>query len=859
MFKLFHKKDKQQAKKDAAKRKMQKKYKTAFSNENHIHRDQPSVRDMLPWIAIDPDDKNHPEELNLVHGEDYSLFAVFKFRGPDMDSATKIEMMHYNWQLNNIFKTLPTGFVMYFDAQRHYETDYKHSDMPLPILQQMEDEREDYYGSKVHFDTDYYFILYHVPQETLKRRFWNFFSSQDKTSKKYKADAKLYFEFEDKFRDRAAQIRNQLALVFGQKMIPLTEEETLTYLHNIVSDRRMDAVNVNPLLYVRDYIADAGLICGREPKLGSKYMKIITLMNFPPVTSPGIFDVFNALNIEYRFVSRFICLSKTDAHKELSNYVKLWGQQVKGLWTIIRESITKTKMEDAIDESALGNKEDAAAALRELTDDFVSYGYYTMTLIVTDKNKQTCTDKANLIMETINSMGFTGYIETENSIDAWRGSLPGCYKCNVRRPVINSQNFCHLAPATSIWSGDKSNKHLKGPVLLYTDSAGYTPFRLSLHDGDVGHTLIVGPSGSGKSVLLNTLEAHFMKYKDSNVFIFDKAASSRALTYAVGGHFYNLAAEGMKDLSFQPLAHINDEKEIKWAKEWIIAYLSQKNLTITPEIEIYVWNALKSLSVMPPNQRTITVFNQLVQSQEIRQALQPLTMRGSYGKLFDNDTEFAGSGRWQVFEMETLMETAAIVPPTLDYLFHRIEMKINKATGPSLIVLDECWLFMDNEIFQNKLKEYMKDMRKKNTSIWIATQQLSDIANKPNLMDTVNDQCKNKVFLPNTNAASEANSSLYQIFGCNEQQISIISHMKPKQDYYYSNPDKGNRLFRLALQPAEIPFVTATAKTDQIYMNKLIADNKMNDFIHEWFMYKDAEPEWRRYKEYMKDTVKAVI
>lgn len=78
-----------------------------------------------------------------------------------------------------------------------------------------------------------------------------------------------------------------------------------------------------------------------------------------------------------------------------------------------------------------------------------------------------------------------------------------------------------------------------------------------------------------------------------------------------------------------------------------------------------------------------------------------------------------------------------IVPPTLDYLFHQIETAIRNATGPSLIVLDECWLFLDNEVFQNKLKEYFKDMRKKNTSIWIATQQLSDIASKPNLLDTV--------------------------------------------------------------------------------------------------------------------------
>ena len=387
------------------------------------------------------------------------------------------------------------------------------------------------------------------------------------------------------------------------------------------------------------------------------------------------------------------------------------------------------------------------------------------------------------------------------------------------------------------------------PLLLYTHSTGYTPFLLSLHDRDIQHTLIVGPSGSGKSVLLNTLEANFLKYPGANVFIFDKAASSRALTYGVGGHFYNLAAEGNSDLSFQPLANIDDEGEIKWAKEWIMAYLIQRNVKVTPTEAILVWNALQSLRVLPQEQRTITGFNEMVPSQEIRQAMQPLTMKGSFGKLFDNNVDFAGKGNWRVFEMETLMGIPSIVPPTLDYLFHQIETAIRNATGPSLIVLDECWLFLDNEVFQNKLKEYFKDMRKKNTSIWIATQQLSDIASKPNLLDTVNDQCKNKIFLPNVNAESEANAKLYQLFGCNERQIQIISTMTPKRDYYYSS-DKGNRLFQLALQPAEIPFVTATAKTDQLAMNRILASGNKESFVEQWFKYKDAEKEWEKYKQY---------
>lgn len=141
-------------------------------------------------------------------------------------------------------------------------------------------------------------------------------------------------------------------------------------------------------------------------------------------------------------------------------------------------------------------------------------------------------------------------------------------------------------------------------MLLYTDTDGNSAFRLSLHVGDVGHTMICGPSGSGKSVLLNTIEAHFLKYPGSRVFIFDKAASSRALTLGVGGNFYNLAAES-SELSFQPLAAINDDNEIRWAREWILSYLAQRNITVTPAYDNFVWKALNSLKTMPERQRTI--------------------------------------------------------------------------------------------------------------------------------------------------------------------------------------------------------------------------------------------------------------
>lgn len=812
-----------------------------FSQKVGAFHEKARLQYLLPWAYADT-------QTGIIHGKDHSMLAVYEFRGSDLDSSTPADLMQYHAALNNVIKKLSTGYVLYLEAQRHIDTSYEKAEISVPIIQKMEDERAAYYASHRHFETSYYFIVYCEPPQMLKSKLTSAFIVDAKNKgKNAKFDMRVYYETIEKFINNVNLIGDMLQMWFPE-IRPLTAAESVSYLHSTISTRHFP-IKVNSLKYITDYICDCDVLGGRDMKLGDQYMKIVTVLDFPPMSTPGVLTAFNNIGMEYRWVSRFICLSKQDAQKELQNFRMRWNQQIKGFWTQVREALLKEKLENAEDETAVTNRDDVIQAQQEVGQDAVSYGFYTMTLIVLDKNKELCDEKANQVLEIINTLGFAGYIETDNSMEAWWGSIPGCYRANIRRPILNSLNFCHLAPVMATWPGDKRNDYLKGPVLLYTDTEGYTPFRLSLHVGDVGHTMICGPSGSGKSVLLNTLEAHFLKYPDSNVFIFDKAGSSRALTLAVGGNFYNLAAEGSKELSFQPLARIDDEQEIKWSKEWILAYLRQKNMSVGPAEEDYVWRALLSLQTFPAEERSISTFCEMVQDQNIRQALVPLTQKGSYGKLFDNTKDVSGYGRWQVYEMETLMATPAIVPPTLDYLFHRTEARLKEAIGPSIIVLDECWLFFDNEAFKQKLREYFKDMRKKNTSIIFATQNLSDVATKPELLTTVMENCPNRIYLPNSNAKNTQNQKLYETFGCNEKQIDIISSMTPKQDYYYSS-EKGNRVFRLALQPAEIPFVTATAKADQQAMNKILQEYDRKAFIEHWLKYKGCKEEWDDYNDH---------
>ena len=81
-------------------------------------------------------------------------------------------------------------------------------------------------------------------------------------------------------------------------------------------------------------------------------------------------------------------------------------------------------------------------------------------------------------------------------------SLPGHVYANVRQPPVSTLNLAHLIPLSAVWAGPERDEHFAAPPLFFAKTEGSTPFRFSLHVGDVGHTLIVGPTGAGKSVLL---------------------------------------------------------------------------------------------------------------------------------------------------------------------------------------------------------------------------------------------------------------------------------------------------------------------------------------------------------------------
>jgi type IV secretion system protein VirB4 len=778
------------------------------------------LADWLPWAGL--------VAPGVVLNKDGSFQRTAGFRGPDLDSATQGELVATTARLNNALRRLGSGWALFVEAERRPAADYPHSDFPEPLSWLVDEERRaTFEAAGSHYESRYHLTLAYLPPEESKAR-----------------AAKLLYENTPTsgvdWRERLAAFVTETDRVFDllDGVMPeiawLDDHETLTHLHDCVSPRRHRVAVPDVPFHLDTLLADAALVGGLAPVLGDQHLRVVTVRGFPTSTWPGLLDDLNHLGFAYRWSTRFLCMDKAEAEKELTRLRRQWFAKRKNVVALLRETIFQQES-PLVDTDAANKANDADAALQELGSEQVAFGYVTATVTVMDADATAADEKLRQIERAIQGRGFITIPETLNAVEAWLSSVPGHAYANVRQPIISTLNLAHLMPVSAVWAGQERDAHLEGPPLIVTRTDGATPFRLVTHVGDVGHTLVVGPTGMGKSVLLAVFAMQFRRYRGSRIFAFDMGCSVRATILGLGGEHYDLGSEGA--IAFQPLARIDRGNYLSWAAEWIEGRLLQEGVAVGPDEKAAVWSALASLAGAPVEQRTLTGLSVLLQSNALRQALAPYVLGGARGRLLDADHDRLGSADIQGFEMEELMASHAAVQAVLGYLFARFDERFDGA--PTLLILDESWLFLDDPVFAARIRQWLKVLRKKNVSVIFATQSLADIKDS-SIAPAIIESCASRIFLPNPQATEPQIRTIYECFGLNSRQIEIVATAQPKRDYYYQSR-LGNRLFDLDLGPIALAFAGASTPQDQRDIDRVLLDAGTRGFAGAWLRHRGLE------------------
>jgi type IV secretion system protein TrbE len=783
--------------------------------------------DLLPWATLaDP---------GLVITKRGGLVVGFYFRPPDADSASDETQAHVSARINEALLPLGDNWAIWADACSVASSQYppRHaSDFPDPISAAVDEERREHFEAEgEHFENERVLIIcYTPPREQVNK--WAETLYTDQTTKKPTTFARIVEAFQRQINQFEDQVGGLLGLRrmqsykvvddFGRRGL---QDELVNYLHYCATGKP-DALMLPPNgNYLDCVIGGQDAYTGETPVIGGEHIACVAIDGFPGEHFPNILARLSTLPFPCRFSQRMIYLNGHAAVKEIGKFKKLWGQKTTSIGAMLTgQTATAPKNAHAV---AMQSDADIALALAE--SGTVIYGWYTAVVTVRHADSETVQHWCRLIVRQLADCGFAGRIETTNTMDAWRGALPGETFCNVRRPLIHTANLADFWPLSGVWTGLPSNPcpmyPQPAPPLLHAATVGAIPFRLNLHVGDVGHTLVFGPTGKGKSTLLSTVSMQALRYPGMQITAFDYKRGLFATVKACGGRHFELGGDSTPALC--PLGVLDSENDLSWAEGWLEAsFQLQTGQPFTPQQRQEVHFALERLAGQP--YRSLSDFLVLVQDKDVADALRFYTLEGAAGYLLDARGDSIDTGHFNVFETMDLMalEPKAYLPVLL-YLFRRFERGLDGR--PAMLFLDEAWVALGNPVWREKLRSWLRLLRSKNCAVVMATQSLSD-ASRSGLLDALVESCPTKIYLPNDEALKRGTpetpgpNDLYRAMGLNDNQIEIIRTAMPKREYYIVTPE-GCRLVDLALGPLALAFAGATSEADAKAVRALVAQH----------------------------------
>lgn len=578
----------------------------------------------------------------------------------------------------------------------------------------------------------------------------------------------------------------------------------------------------NPFLDL--LLSSEDFVPGKCPKLGNRYIGVISIDGFPLVSDFGMLKGLCSLPFEYRFSNRFVSYSLIESSYKLALFRRLWIQKRKSFLSMLSSSSTTDIDKDA--EEMVVNVDEARKSVAQNTHNF---GALSSTMIIFDESLTSLENKVQQSLKVFESLGFQGRVESINATDAYLGSLPGHSIENLRRAMVSGEVIADLLPLHKNYLGETVSPNpgygKNAPHLMTVVSSDNEKAYLNLHVKDLANCLVVGPPGSGKSVFLGATLLSLQKYEGMKIFAFDKGQSFYALSRFLKGN--HICLDKSSETRFCPLYDLSDAAKISEGALFIEKLYEYAGKKLSDPERKQIFSTVSLLSAQPERRHSLTDFYNLLNNAELK-----LSLRG-YLTQVNPDSPLDGSlnpdlnAPLTVFECGNFFENSnSNLYPVLNCIFSLINQEIQKVKC-SAIVIDEAWLMLSQNYFCSQLLSWIKTVRKHNTAVILATQSVNDFA-RSNMLEDILDCVKTRIYLPNSDIKSPSLVGLYSRLGLNEQQRAAVYDGTPKKDLFLHK--EGNFMkFNLALSDAELRLLSYVAKDRKAF--DLRFNSEGGDFI----------------------------
>jgi type IV secretion/conjugal transfer VirB4 family ATPase len=568
--------------------------------------------------------------------------------------------------------------------------------------------------------------------------------------------------------------------------VRLGKADAFQFFRRLVGyNRNVTSTSLKYDTYVDYFMSDASIECHRTHlDIGGIPVKALTMKEPPAGTFAHLLEQLYTVPGEFIACLEWQRIPNDRMRRDIQTRRRHFFNKRVSMVNYVAPDTRPEEM--LVDESAGATVKQLGDALTEMEVNGHFFGECSLTMVLFDHDARALERAAAEAIKVMGTHDGTFTEETYNLLNAWLAMIPGNSAHNLRRVALLETNYADLSFLFTLDTGERVSPHLKRDALAVFETRHQTPFFFNLHVDDVGHTVVLGATGSGKSFLLNFLVTQAEQYGPRTV-IFDLGHSYRKLATLFRGSYVEIGLR-QRDVTINPFALEPTPENLHFLHAFVgvlVEGADAYRLSDVEDRELY--DAIENLYVLDPVQRRLfTLANLLPRALSAR--LSKWVEGGRYADLFDHVDDTLTLQRFQVFDFDDARAYPTVLEPLLFYVLHRVSDQLTDSSSRgqlTLCVMDEAWRFIQHDRLRAYVQEALKTWRKRNAAMLLATQSIDDFASA-DLLRTVVESCPTKLLLANP---SLDRTQYTELFRLNQMELDLLTELMPRRQLLLKRPD----------------------------------------------------------------------